>query len=130
MTPIDWIRSPYIGVIFNKSHYSLGRSKNMFYNGNFTMGNSEANNANNSLGDYYASNRSPAIINHNKDNKTVVQDLEIGRVFVEYKDKLVIIDGENKKEHEYLIPKTKVHRYGDMRVYFNLSEESLKEFEI
>jgi hypothetical protein len=28
---------------------------------------------------------------------------EIGRVFAEYKDKLVIIDGENKKEREYLI---------------------------
>lgn len=94
------------------------------------MGNCEANNANNSLGNYYASNRSPAIINHNKDDKTVVQDREIGRVFAEYKDKLVIINGENKKEHEYLIPKTKVHRYGDMRVYFNLSEESLQEFEI
>ena len=26
---------------------------------------------------------------------------------------LVIIDGENKKEHEYLIPKTKVDRYDD-----------------
>ncbi len=96
----------------------------------FTVGNSEANNANNSLGNYYASNRSPAIINHNKDNKSIVQDLEIGRVFAEYKDKLVIIDGENKKEHEYLIPKIKVHHYGDMRVYFNLSKESLKEFEI
>lgn len=55
------------------------------------MGNCEANNANNSLGNYYASNRSPAIINHN------VQDREIGRVFAEYKDKLVIINGENKK---------------------------------
>jgi len=94
------------------------------------MGNSETNNTNKSLWKYYATNRSPAIINHDKDNKSIVQDLEIGRVFAEYKDKLVIIDGENKKEHEYLIPKTKVHRYGDMRVYFNLSEESLKEFEI
>ena len=42
----------------------------------------------------------------------------------------LIIDGENKKEHEYLIPKTKINRYGDNEVYFNLSEESLKEFEI
>jgi hypothetical protein len=75
----------------------------------------------NSLGDYYASRRAPAIINHK---------IEIGRVFAEYKDKLIIIDGENKKEHEYLIPKTKVDRYGDNEVYFNLSVESLKEFEI
>ena len=36
----------------------------------------------------------------------------------------------NKKDHDYLIPKTKVDRYGDSEVYFNLSEESLKEFEI
>lgn len=41
---------------------------------------------------------------------------------------IIIIDGENKKEHVYLIPKIKVHRYGDNRVYFNISENSLKEF--
>jgi hypothetical protein len=63
----------------------------------------------------------PAIINH---------ELRIGRVFAEYKDRLVIIDGENKKEHEYLIPKSKVDRDGDSEVYFNISESSLKEFEI
>ena len=77
-----------------------------------------------SLEEYHASHRSPAVINHNGNVR------EIGRVFAEYKDKLVIIDGENKKEHEYLIPKTKVDRYSDKRVYFNLSEDSLKEFEI
>lgn len=86
-------------------------------------------NVNESL-ENYAFHRASAIINHNENNKSIVQDREIGRVFAEYKDKLVIIDGENKKEHDYLIPKTKVHRYGDKRVYFNLSEESLKEFEI
>jgi hypothetical protein len=48
-------------------------------------------------------------------------------VFAEYRDKLVIIDGENKKEHVYLIPKTKVDRYGDNQVYLNITE---KEFEI
>ena len=37
---------------------------------------------------------------------------------------------ENKKEHEYLIPKTKVHHYGDNQVYFNISQNTLKEFEI
>lgn len=76
-----------------------------------------------SLGTYYADHRAPAILSQNKDR-------EIGRVFAEYKDKLVIIDGENKKEHEYLIPKTKVNHYGDNEVYFNISENSLKEFEI
>lgn len=70
----------------------------------------------------YAFHRALAIMNHN--------EREIGRVFTEYKDKLVVIDGENMKEHEYLIPKTKVHHYGDNYVYFNISEDSLKEFEI
>jgi hypothetical protein len=70
---------------------------------------------------YYASNRASAILSNNK---------EIGRVFAEYKDKLVIIDGENKKEREYLIPKTKVDRYDGKHVYFKISEDSLKEFEI
>jgi hypothetical protein len=69
---------------------------------------------------YYASNRASAMLINNR---------EIGRVFAEYKDKLVIIDGENKKEHEYLIPKTKVDRYGDKNIYFNISEDTLKEFE-
>ena len=78
----------------------------------------------------YASQRASAIINHIENSKNILQCREIGRVFAEYKDKLVIIDGENKKEHEYLIPKTKVDRYSDKRVHFNLSEDSLKEFEI
>jgi hypothetical protein len=80
------------------------------------MQKNEADNAN-----YYASQRAPAIINHT---------LTIGRIFAEYKDSLVIIDGENKKEHEYLIPKSRVDRYGEKEVYFNISEISLKEFEI
>jgi hypothetical protein len=70
----------------------------------------------------YAFNRASAILNHNEQ--------EIGRVFAEYKDNLVIIDGENKKEREYLIPKSRVDRYGDKEVYLNISESSLKEFEI
>ena len=94
------------------------------------MRNSKSKDINGSLGSYYASNRASAVINYNKYKKSIIQDREIGKVFAEYKDKLVIIDGENKKEHEYLIPKTKVNRYGDNEVYFNLSEESLKEFEI
>jgi hypothetical protein len=79
---------------------------------------------------YYASHRASAVINYNEISKNIIQDKEIGRVFAEYKNKLVIIDGENKKEHVYLIPKTKVHRYGDNQVYFNISDDSLKEFEI
>ena len=74
------------------------------------------------LVEYYASHRASATINYN--------ERDIGRVFAEYKDKLVVIDGENKKEHVYLIPKTKVDRYGDNQVYLNMSENSLKQFEI
>ena len=85
------------------------------------MQKSDVDNVNNSLDDYYASHRAPAIINGK---------LKIGRVFAEYKDKLFIIDGEDKKEHEYLIPKSKIDRYGDKEVYFNISESALKEFEI
>jgi hypothetical protein len=71
---------------------------------------------------YYVSNRASAILCN--------KDKEIGHVFAEYKDKLVIIDGDNKKEREYLIPKTKIDRYDGKHVYFKISEDSLKEFEI
>ena len=33
---------------------------------------------------------------HSEDSKSIVQGREIGRVFAEYKDKLIIIDGENR----------------------------------
>ena len=82
------------------------------------MKNSEAS----SLGTYYADHRPPAILSQNKERI-------IGRVFAEYKDKLIIVDGEVKKEHVYLIPKNKVDLYGDKKIYLNVSENSLKEFE-
>jgi hypothetical protein len=44
----------------------------------------------NSLGNYYAFHRASAILAQNK-------DIEIGRVFAEYKDKLVIVADEAKK---------------------------------
>jgi hypothetical protein len=99
------------------------------------MRNNEAHNTYNSLGNYYAFHRASVIISHNKNNNNkdsnnTVQDREIGRLFTEYKDKLVVIDGENKKEHEYLIPKSKVDRYGDKKIFLNISCNSLEEFEI
>jgi hypothetical protein len=87
-----------------------------FHEYDLRMQKSEADNVN-----YYVSQRAPVIINHTS---------TIGRVFAEYKDNLVIIDGENKKEREYLIPKSRVDRYGDKEVYLNISLSSLKEFEI
>jgi hypothetical protein len=87
------------------------------------MRNSKAKNIDVSLGSYYASHRASAILSSDKDR-------EIGKVIAEYKDKLIILDGEFKREHVYFIPKIRIDHYGDKRVYINLSEESLKEFEI
>jgi hypothetical protein len=73
------------------------------------------------------------IINDNKNDrngKSTVQSRQIGRVFTEYKDKLVVIDGDNKKEYEYLIPKSKVNRYDDRKIYLSITYDSLNEFEI
>ena len=66
---------------------------------------------------YYASHRASAIINY---NEVTSQGKEIGRVFAEYKD-TVVIDGGNKREHVYLI-QTKVNHYGDNQVYFNIQK--------
>jgi hypothetical protein len=44
-----------------------------------------------SLEEYHTPHRSPAIVNQNGN------DIEIGRIFTEYNDNLVVIDGENKK---------------------------------
>jgi len=75
---------------------------------------------NNPDSDYYAFYRIPVI----------VQGREIGKVFADVKDNLVVIAGENKKEHQYLIPKSKVNRYNDKQVYLSISDSSLKEFEV
>ena len=87
------------------------------------MRNSKAKNIKVSLGSYYASHRASAILGRDKDR-------EIGKVIAEYKDKLIILDGEFKRDHVYFIPKIRIDHYGDKRVYVNISEESLKEFEI
>ena len=76
-----------------------------------------------SLGSYYAFHRASAVLNQNRDR-------EIGKVFAEHKDKLLIVDGEIRKEHVYSIPESEVDLYGDKKVYLNISENSLKEFEI
>jgi hypothetical protein len=103
-------------------------------NDSAATGDSEAHGTSDSFEwSYYAYSRTPVIINYSEislDGKSTIQSREIGRVFAEYKDNLVIIDGENKKEHEYLIPKTKVDHYGDKLVYLNISDNSLKEYEI
>jgi hypothetical protein len=70
--------------------------------------------------DYFALHRIPVI----------VQGREIGKIFAEAKDNLVVIAGENVKEHEYLIPKSKISNHDDKKVYLNLLDSSLKEFEV
>jgi hypothetical protein len=93
------------------------------------MTNGEVQSTDSSLGNFYA----VVIINYSKNDrngKSTVEGREIGRVFTEYKDKLVIIDGEDKKEHEYLIPKSKVDYYDDKKIFLNISYDSLNEFEI
>jgi hypothetical protein len=103
-------------------------------NDSATNGDSEAQNDSNSFEwSYYANYRTPVMINYNeisRDGKSIIQSREIGKVFAEYKDNLVIIDGENKKKHEYLIPKIKVDHYDDKLVCLNISDSSLKEYEI
>jgi hypothetical protein len=56
------------------------------------MRNSKAKNIKVSLGSYYASHRASAILSRDKDR-------EIGKVIAEYKDKLIILDGEFKRDH-------------------------------
>jgi hypothetical protein len=81
---------------------------------------------------YYTCYRIPVIINHkivSNDAMSTVPGREIGRVFAEYKDNLVVIDGENKKDREYLIPKRKIDRYDKNKIFLNISDDSLKDFE-
>jgi hypothetical protein len=97
-------------------------------NDSTTVGNSDAQFTNDREWNYYTLYRIPVIINYN-DGKSNIHEREIGRVFAEYKDNLVVIDGENKKEHEYLIPKSKIDRFDEKQLYLNISSLSLKEFE-
>jgi hypothetical protein len=81
---------------------------------------------------FYTFHRIPVIINNkiiNNDGKSTVHGREIGKVFAEYKDDIVVIDGENKKEHEYLIPKNKIDRIDKNQLCLKISDLSLKEFE-
>jgi hypothetical protein len=65
----------------------------------------------------------PAFLTHNKDR-------EFGTVIAESKNRLIVVDDEIKKAHVYLIPKKSIDYYGDKRVNINISENSLKEFEM
>jgi hypothetical protein len=65
----------------------------------------------------------PALLNHNRER-------EFGTVIAEAKNNLIVVDDEIIREHVYLISKTKVNHYGDQQMYFDITENSLKDFEI
>lgn len=52
---------------------------------------------------YYTSHRIPVLL----------RSREIGKAFVEVNDNLVVVAGENTKEHEYFIPKSEVSHYDE-----------------
>jgi hypothetical protein len=70
--------------------------------------------------DYYTSHRIPVIL----------QSREIGKVFADIKGDLVVIAGENKKEHEYIIPRSVVSHCDEKQVFIDITANSLEEFEI
>ena len=94
----------------------------MTYSGDTTIitSDSEEQTIKNSFdSDYNASHRIPAII----------RSKEIGKVFADVKGSIVVIAGENRKEHEYLIPKSRVSHCDEKQVFIDISANSLKEFE-
>jgi hypothetical protein len=70
--------------------------------------------------DYYASHRIPVII----------RSKEIGKVFADVKGNIVVIAGENRKEHAYLIPKSRVSHCDEKQVFIDISANSLKELKL
>jgi hypothetical protein len=48
----------------------------------------------------------------------------------EHENSLIVVAGENRREHVYLIPITKVDHCGNNKVYCKIPESSLKGFEI
>jgi len=46
-------------------------------------------------------------------------------LMAEYKDKIIIIEGDTIKSHEYIIPKSKVDYYDENDVYLNVSRHDM-----
>jgi hypothetical protein len=74
-------------------------------------------------GNYCMFYRAPALLNHNSDE-------QFGTVIAEAKNRLIIVDDEIDRKHVYLIPKTEVDHYSNDQIYFNIAENSLKDFEM
>jgi hypothetical protein len=64
------------------------------------------------------------------DYYTSHQSREIGKVFTDIKGDLVVIIGENKKEDEYIIPRSVVSHCDEKQVFIDITANSLEEFEI
>ena len=48
-----------------------------------------------------------------------------GNIMAEYKDKIIIIEGDTIKSHEYIIPKSKVDHYDENDLYLNISRHDM-----
>jgi hypothetical protein len=64
------------------------------------------------------------------DYYTSHQSREIGKVFTDIKGDLVVIAGENKKEDEYIIPRSVGSHCDVKQVFIDITANSLEEFEI
>jgi hypothetical protein len=87
---------------------------------NGIINNDNAINSNTVFETAYCNSRRIPVILHRR---------EIGKVFAEVNDDLIVIAGEDKKEHEYLILKSKVS-YFDEKQHLSINGNSLKDFEI
>jgi hypothetical protein len=74
-------------------------------------------------GNYCVFYRAQALLNHNTEK-------EFGTVIAQSKNRLIIVDDEISRKHVYLIPKKRVERYSSKQIYFNITENSLKDFEL
>jgi hypothetical protein len=74
-------------------------------------------------GNYCMFYSAPALLNHNSDE-------QFGTVIAEAKNRLIIVDDMINRKHVYLIPKTEVDHFSNDQIYFNIAENSLKDFEM
>jgi hypothetical protein len=88
---------------------------------NDNINNDNAINSNTAFDSAYFSSRRISLILHRR---------EIGKVFAEVNDDLIVIAGEDKKEHEYLIPKSKVCYFDEKQLHVSINGNSFKDFEI
>ena len=61
------------------------------------------------------------------DYYTSHQSRDIGKVFADIKGDLVVIAGGNKKEHEYIIPRSVVSHCDEKQVFIDITANSLEE---